>query len=168
MAYRNVVTERRLTSEQMVAGGVVSTFGTIASGFTYAPRYLLALATDGYGPALLTRIHSRYRTPATAVAVVCAAAMALALTRSFVALALLSMVARLFGYLATSLSVLVFQKRHAGRPGVVRLPGGPAIPVAACLFCLGLLGSAGTGNILAGVAAFAAGALIFHFGRRRH
>ncbi|HEX7323931.1 MAG TPA: APC family permease [Rhodanobacteraceae bacterium] len=151
----------------MVVGGVISIFGTIASGFTYAPRYLLALAGDGFGPARLARIHPRYRTPALAVVVVCAAAMLLALTRSFVALALLSMVARLFGYLSTSLSVLVFHRRHAGRAHVLRLPGGPVIPVLACLFCLGLLASAGLGNVLAGLGALAVGALIFRFGRRR-
>jgi amino acid transporter len=90
----------------------------------------------------------------------------LALSGSFVQLALLSVVARLFGYLATAVAVLVLRKRHGQREGAMRLPGGPAIPLAATLLSLGLLASAGAANLVAAAIALLIGALIYRFWRR--
>ena len=79
--------------------------------------------------------------------------LALALTGSFVQLALLSVVARLFTYIGTAVSVLVLQRRHGDAPGAMQLPGGPLIPVLALLLSLGLLASAKPENLVAGAIA---------------
>src|SRR3546814_7567364 len=44
------------------------------------PRYLYALAVDGYGPALFARVHPRWHTPALAIVVPAAIALVLALS----------------------------------------------------------------------------------------
>ena len=150
----------------LTVGSAVSILGTNSNTIMFGPRYLLALADDGFGPAALTRIHPRFRTPAVAIVVVGALSLALALSGSFVQLALLSVVARLFGYLATAVSVLVLRKRHGHRDSALHLIGGPLIPAAATLLSLVLLGSAGLDNLLAAALALLIGALIYRFWRR--
>lgn len=150
----------------LTVGAAVSILGTNHNTVMFGPRYLLALAMDGYGPAAFKRIHPRFRTPAVAIVSVCVVAIALALTGSFVQLVLLSVVARLTAYVAVSLSVLVFRKRYADRDDALHLVGGPLIPVAAALLSIGLLSSAGVWNLLAALVALVIGALIYRFWRR--
>lgn len=150
----------------LTVGAAVSILGTNSNTVLLGPRYLHALASDGFGPRALAAIHPRFRTPAAAIVVIGVLSLVLALSGSFVQLALLSMVARLVAYLGTATSVLVLRRRHGARPGALHLPGGPAIPVAAILLSLGLLASASAANLAAGAVAIALGALIYRW--RRH
>jgi amino acid transporter len=150
----------------MSLGAVLSIGGNIGNTVLVAPRYLYALAKDGYGPSLLARVHPRYRTPAAAIAVLVALALVLALTGSFVELAMLSVIARLVTYVGTAAAVPVLRLRMAGRPGALELPGGVAIPLLALLLSLAFLASAEWSNLLAGAAALAAGAVIYALRRR--
>lgn len=147
-------------------GAAVSMLGTNSNTLMFGPRYILALVADDRGPAALARIHPRFRTPAVAIVTFGIVSIALALSGSFVQLVLLSVVARLFAYLSTAVSVLVLRRRNPDREGVLRLAGGPAIPIAATLLSLALLASAGVDNLVAAAAALVAGALIYRFWRR--
>ncbi|HLL85617.1 MAG TPA: hypothetical protein VK420_23295, partial [Longimicrobium sp.] len=120
----------------------------------------------GYGPRALARVHPRFRTPAVAIVTLGVASLALALTGSFVQLALLSVVARLVTYVATTVAVLVLQRRRGNAPGLLRLPGGPLIPVVALVLSLGLLASARVENLVAGVLALLVGAGIYALRRK--
>ncbi len=97
-----------------------------------------------------------------------ALALALAITGSFVQLALLSVISRLFAYVGTAAAVLVLRPRYSGRPGALRLPGRNTIPVCALLVSLLLLSSAGWQNLAAATAALAAGAVIYAFRRKEN
>jgi amino acid transporter len=130
------------------------------------PRFLYALAADGYGPKVLAHVHPRFRTPAAAILCQGIISLLLALSGSFVQLALLSMTTRLFAYIGTAAAVLVLAKRYADRPGALKLPGGPLIPVLALVLCVALFASASWANILAALAAFAVGAVIYLFPRK--
>jgi amino acid transporter len=149
----------------LTVGAAVSILGTNSNTIMLGPRYLHALAVDGYGPRALARIHPRFRTPAAAILAVGALSLLLALTGSFVQLALLSVVARLCTYIGTTVSVLVLRRRHGGRDGALRLPGGPLVPVAAAVLSIGLLASASLANLAAGAVALALGAVVFAFRR---
>ena len=149
----------------MTVGAAVSILGTNSNTVMLGPRYLHALAMDGYGPRVLAAIHPRFRTPVPAILTVGGLSLVLALSGSFVQLALLSVVARLCAYVGTSVSVLVLRRRHDAREGALRLPGGPLIPVAATLLSLALLASAEAGNLIAGAVALAVGALVYRFRR---
>ncbi|MDG6348100.1 APC family permease [Luteimonas sp. 8-5] len=150
----------------LTVGAAVSILGTTGNTMMLGPRYLLALANDGFGPRSMTRIHPRFRTPVTAIMVIGVLSLVLALSGSFVQLALLSVVARLVTYVSTALSAVVLQRRHGQREGSLRLPGGAVIPVAATVLSLGLLASASVHNLVAGAVALVAGALIYRFWRR--
>ena len=149
----------------MTVGGVISILGTNGNTVLSGPRYLYALARDGFGPQFLATLHPKYRTPAAAVVLQTAIALPLAFTGSFEALATLSTVARLATYFGTALAVPVL-RRKLPREAVVRLPGGPLIPIAAALLCVVFAASAKKENLIAGAVALMAGALIYFFWRR--
>lgn len=150
----------------ITVGAAVSILGTNSNTIMLGPRYLLAVADDGFGPKFLTRIHPRFRTPVPAILVIGVLSLLLALSGSFVQLAMLSVVARLVTYISTALAVIVLQRRHGDREQALRLPGGMLIPVAATLVAVGLLASASVENLVAGALALVAGALIYRFWRR--
>lgn len=148
----------------MTVGGVISILGTNSNTVLSGPRYLYALAQDGFGPAFLARLHPRYRTPAAAILLQTAIALPLAFTGSFEALATLSAVARLATYFGTALSVPVLRRKLP--PGAVRLPGGPVIPIAAALLCIAFAASANLKNLVAGAIALVVGGLIYTLRRQ--
>lgn len=151
----------------LVVGAVVSILGTTSNTVMLGPRFLYALAKDGYGPAFLARIHPRFHTPAAAIVVQFVISLALALSGSFAGLALLSMVTRLLAYIGTAAAVLVLARRYRDRPGALKLPGGPLIPALALLLSVGLLLSASWQNLLAVGVALSIGALIYLFPRKQ-
>lgn len=149
----------------LTLGAVVSIAGTLSNTIMLSPRYVHAMAGDGYGPRALAAIHPRFRTPVPAIALIGGLSLVLALSGSFVQLALLSVVARLCAYIATALAVLVLRRRFAGREAMLSLPGGPVIPVAAAVLSVGLLASASAYNLLAGAIALLLGAVVYGFRR---
>jgi amino acid transporter len=86
----------------LTAGAVVSILGTNNNSVLAGPRYLFALARDGFGPRFLASVHPRFRTPAAAILFQTAIVIPLALSGSFVGLATLSVIARLAAYVATT------------------------------------------------------------------
>jgi amino acid transporter len=151
---------------RLPVGGAIAGRGTNRNTVLAGPRYLFALAADGFLPRFLSRVHPRYRTPALAIAVQTAIALPLALTGSFVGLAALSVVARLITYLGTAAAVPVLRRRGAGGKAAFRLPGGILIPVAAGLLTVGLAASATRANLLAAGVALLVGAGLFQLRRR--
>ncbi|HZD53540.1 MAG TPA: APC family permease [Woeseiaceae bacterium] len=149
----------------MTIAAMVSIGGNAGNTTLIGPRYLFALAQDGFGPRALARVHPRYRTPAVAILTQSGIALVLALSGSFVWLAMLSIIARLATYVGTAAAVPVLRRRFADRPGAWRLPGGVTIPVAALLLCLVFLASTTLANLVAGAGALGVGALLY-LGRR--
>ena len=145
----------------MTIGAMISIEGNIGNTTLIGPRYLFALAQDGFGPRALGRVHPRYHTPAAAIVAQSTIALLLALSGSFVALATLSIIARLATYVGTAAALPVLRRRFADRPGAMRLPGGATIPVAALLLCVIFLTSATPANLLAGAVALVVGAAIY-------
>ncbi len=145
----------------LTAGAAVSILGTNGNTVLAGPRYLFALARDGYGPAFLARVHRRYRTPAAAILLQTAIGLPLALTGTFAGLAALSVVARLATYLGTAAAVPVLRRRFAGASTGWRLPGGPAIPIAAGALTLGLAASATATHLVAAAIALVVGLAIY-------
>ena len=94
-----------------------------------------------------------------------AIALPLALTGSFVALAELSVVARLATYLGTAAAIPVLRRRLPRSPGAFRIPGGPVVPMAAVLLTLGLAASATLSNLAAAGVALVVGLLLYAFRR---
>lgn len=145
-------------------GAVVSILGTTSNTVLSGPRYLYALSEAGYGPAAFARVHPRFQTPANAIVFQTLIVIPLALTGSFATLAVLSAIARLVGYASTAAAVPILRRKLPATP--FRVPGGATVPVLAVLVCVALAASATWRNLVAGVVAAAAGAVVYRFGRR--
>lgn len=144
----------------MTFGAVVSILGTNSNTVLAGPRYLYALAADGFGPRALASLHPQFRTPILAIVLQTAIALPLALSGTFVGLAALSVVARLATYLGTALAVPVLRRKFRGTPNAIRIPGGWLIPAAAALLCIVLASSAERRNLIAGAIALVVGLVI--------
>ncbi len=150
----------------LTAGAAASILGTAGNTVLSGPRYIYALAKDGYGPAVLGRLHPRYLTPASAIVLQTAVVLPLALTGSFAGLAALSVVARLTSYISTAAAIPALRKKFPDTPGTVRLPLGPAIPIAAVVVSAFLVASATALDLVAGAAALVAGLVVYALRRR--
>lgn len=147
----------------LTLGALLSILGIMSSSTLTGPRYLFALARDGYGPRWVARVHSRHRTPALAIVLQTAIVVPLALSGSFVYLATLTVIARLAANVGTAAALPILRRRYADRESAIRLPLGPVIPAAAFVLSIALLVSAAAANLIPVVGALAIGALIYYF-----
>ena len=124
----------------ILVGMVVSTFGFMTGMMLANPRTLFALAADGYLPRSLAAVHHTYRTPHVAIAVQSVIVCAIALTGTYVQLAIMANVPILLVYLACCLGAWRLRRRNvaaAGTPFV--MPGGAMVPWLAAALIVGLL-----------------------------
>src|SRR4051812_10971879 len=116
----------------VLGGATISMFGYVSGDMLGTPRALFALGRDGALPAVLARVHPRYRTPAVAIVIYAVIVSALSISSSFNQLAVLANVSGLLLYgLCVAASYRLQQRdvRMAGTP--FNLPGGGVIQVAA-------------------------------------
>src|SRR5690606_1669165 len=66
----------------MSIAAMISIEGNIGNTTLTGPRYLFALAKDGYGPSLMTRINPKYHSPDAAIITQSTIALILALSGS--------------------------------------------------------------------------------------
>ena len=144
----------------ITAGMIVSLAGNLNVLILAASRMLFAMAEGGALPARLASVHPRFRTPAVAVLVTTAIMLALALSRTFIYLVGISVVARLVTYFATC-GALPILRRRSTDAGAFRLPGGQFIAFAAMAICLWLLSNASLKEARDAAIAAAVGFAIF-------
>ncbi|HXD23950.1 MAG TPA: amino acid permease, partial [Gemmatimonadaceae bacterium] len=119
---------------------VISTFGFMTATMLSTPRTLFALAADGYLPGPLARVHPSHHTPYVAIAIQAVIVSAIALTGTYVKLAIVANVAILLVYFATCLSVWRLRQLGAGaneQPFV--MPGGRVVPWLGAALIVALL-----------------------------
>ena len=107
------------------------------------PRTLFALAADGFLPPPLAIVHPEHRTPHVAIAVQAVIVCVIALTGTYVRLALVADVAILLVYLACCVGAGRLRRLDAGAEGRPYLmPAGGAVPWVAAALIVGLLARA--------------------------
>ena len=119
---------------------VISTFGFMTATMLSTPRTLFALAADGYLPGPVARVHPAHHTPYVAIAIQAVIVSAIALTGTYVKLAIVANVAILLVYLATCVSVWRLRQLGAGgdqQPFV--MPGGRVVPWLGAALIVALL-----------------------------
>lgn len=154
----------------ITVGSLLAMSGNIAGQVLSGSRFLFALGEQGDLPRWFAFVHPRRRTPTHAVAFTSVVALALALTGSFAALASLAAVARLLVYAGTCGATLALRSaRWAGRApaATFTVPGGPVVPVLGIAVSLVVGAGATRGQLTAGAAFLALGALLFLVARAR-
>ncbi|HXG98222.1 MAG TPA: amino acid permease [Gemmatimonadales bacterium] len=122
---------------------IVSTFGFMTATMLATPRTLFAFAVDGYLPRPLARVHPAHHTPHVAIAVQGVIVCAIAITGTYVKLAIMADVAILLVYLACCLGVWRLRRLDAGaaaKPFV--MPAGRVLPWVAAGLIVALLARA--------------------------
>ena len=150
-------------------GSVVSMTGNNMGQLLSGSRTVFALAENGDLPPVFARVHPEYRTPYVAIWFTSVVLVVLALTGSFVFMAAVSAVARLVVYLSACGATLRLRSADMAdrvAPAEFTAPLGPIIPVLAILISLSILAGATTQQLLSGVAALAAGGVLFAMATR--
>lgn len=117
---------------------VFSIGGNLGAILLAVPRLTFALAEQRLLPAWFGRVHKKYATPGNSIVFLGAFSLMLALSGSFVFLAVASSLTRLLTYIL-SIAALPFIRRQASEEDtkhVYRLKGGYAIPAFAMIVCV--------------------------------
>lgn len=148
----------------MSAGSVMSMTGNNLGAVLTGSRMLFALAENGELPRFFANIHPRYRTPSNAVIFTTVVALGLALSGSFVILAVASAVARLITYTGACAATLRLRSarfRERVNPATFVIPLGPLVPLLAIGVSLLILTGATSAQLLGGAAGLTVGAVLF-------
>jgi amino acid transporter len=145
---------------------IVSTLGSNSAVALVGPRILFAFAEGGQLHRGLARISPRFQTPAVSIVVFALLHWILALYGNFAKLVAVSAMARLFFSAVTCIAVPVLRRKLPDQRRDFRLKGGAMIPVLAASLSIWLLTGISRTEAIAGLAALAAGGLVFLIGRR--
>jgi amino acid transporter len=146
----------------LIAFGILlSVLGINAGSALVAPRCLYALAHEGYLPRVVEYVHPRLKTPVVAIVATGVVTLVIALSGSYVELAVISVVARFAQYIPTCAAVLYFRARRPDDVPGFRIPWGPTVPVLAILLCGWLLVEAQPHQLLWGLVGLVSG-LVFY------
>jgi amino acid transporter len=130
-------------SRLILIGMIVSTFGFMTGMMLSTPRTLFAVASDGYLPGFLAAVHPVHRTPYVAIAIQGAIVCVIALTGTYVKLAIMADVLILLVYLACCLAAWRLRRRAVAAEGAPFLmPAGAVVPWLAAALIVGLLARA--------------------------
>lgn len=122
----------------MTLAALLSIAGNLSSIMVVAPRMTYALARDNSLPNWFAKVHDRYKTPSWSIIFLGGFAFVLAVSGSFVWLAIMSSLARMIGYAVCILSLPRLKKLLYNPKESLSLPGGFLIPAVALLLCIWL------------------------------
>jgi basic amino acid/polyamine antiporter, APA family len=134
------------------AAALISILGTLNAVMLALTRLPFAMARHGQLPALLTRVHTRFRTPHVSILVSAAAVLLLALTGTFLYAVKVTVITRIIVYTSTCLALPILRRRCkmiAGErmprnlPTAFELPAGMLISIVCVVLCLWLLTNSG-------------------------
>lgn len=142
----------------ILIGMALSTFGFMTGMMLSTPRTLFALGADGFFPRGLARVHRVYQTPFVAIAVQGIIVFLIAITGTYLKLAILADVAILIVYLACCVAAGRLRRLNIGaEKNPFLMPAGAVVPWLAGILIVGLLlrASRGAWLLTGGVVALA-------------
>jgi amino acid transporter len=149
---------------------VFSIAGNLGAILLAVPRLTFALAQQQLLPRWFRHVHERHATPSNSILFLGAISLVLALTGSFVQLAIASALTRLITYVLCITALPVIRRRASAsvRAAALALPGGYAIPVVALLISVWIALQSGPSEWLLTGGLFGVGLLLYglaHLGR---
>ncbi len=127
---------------------VFSIGGNLAGTMIAGPRLIFALAENRLLPAWFGNIHPRYATPDHSILVMGGLALVMALSGSFVELAVASSLSRMLSYILSIASLPIIRNRasDAMKARAYRIRGGYLLPLVGLAICLWLTAQATAEN----------------------
>jgi amino acid transporter len=117
---------------------LVSVYGWISGAMLYAPRLTYSLAAQGDFPAMFTRIHPRFHTPAVAILFYALVGWVLAASGTFLYLVAVGSATFLVLYTGMCASLIRLRKLHPNAKAF-RIPFGPVVSVFGVAISLALM-----------------------------
>ena len=150
----------------LILGAVFSIGGNLSSSLLSAPRMTYALARDGTMPGWFAAIHPIYRTPHLSIWFYGVLCLAMALSGSFIWLAVMSTLVRLLAYMVCIAALPKLKRTIDSFEGQFAIPGGMLIPALAFGLCIWLTTKASAEAWLTLLGFVAAGSAIYWYSTR--
>lgn len=151
----------------LILGAVFSIAGNLSASLLSAPRMSYALARDGTMPRWFSAVHPRYRTPHHSIWFYGFLCLAMALSGSFIWLAVMSTLVRLLTYMVCIAALPRLERTTESYAGQFKLPGGMLIPAVAFGLSLWLMTRASLDAWYTMLAFFAVGTALYAYSTRR-
>jgi APA family basic amino acid/polyamine antiporter len=145
----------------LTLGAVFSIGGNCSASMLSAPRMTYALARLGSLPAWFGRVHPRFHTPVNSIVFYAVIGLVLAVSGTFIWLAVISTLARLLSYILGVAALPVLERKIEKTEDQFRLPGGYFIPALSLLLCLWLVTFASMSAWLTTAIFFALGSVLY-------
>ncbi|PCJ47254.1 MAG: hypothetical protein COA74_11985 [Gammaproteobacteria bacterium] len=113
---------------------ILSITGNLAATFFAAPRMTYALANEKSLPAWFGKINEKYKVPANSIYFMSALALVLAISGSFVWLAIISSLARLIGFAVCMLALIKLKSKQDGLVEKVLQMFVPLLGLSVCIW----------------------------------
>jgi APA family basic amino acid/polyamine antiporter len=152
----------------LILGAVFSIGGNLSASLLSAPRMTFALARDGSLPKWFATVHPVYRTPHHSIWFYGLLCLAMAISGSFIWLAVISTLVRLLTYIICIAALPRLEKTTEPYEGQFTIPGGHIIPAIAFGLSIWLMTKANPdawGTLLVFIGA---GSVLYWFSRRQN
>jgi len=153
----------------VLIGAAISTFGYVGGDMLASPRSLYALGRDNLLPSIIGSVSDKYRTPYVAILIHAGFCAAFAVSGSFAGLMVIATLSTMIVYFICCAATIKLQRMNLRAEGAVpfRLPGGPVIPVIACIIVVWLMTSSTRQEFIAIAAMLAVETILFFAMRAR-
>jgi basic amino acid/polyamine antiporter, APA family len=126
---------------------LVSIYGWISAAMLYGPRLTYSIAAQGEFPALFSRLHPRFHTPAASILLYALIAWLLAASGTFLWLVAVTAGTMMALYASVCASLLRLRKLRPNADSF-RVPFGPVLPIIGIAIAVGLMTGLKRGNLL--------------------
>ena len=149
------------TGEHVITlGAVVIMLGSLNSGFLATSRLPFAFAEQGDMPAVLARVHPKFRTPHVAILASAVLVWLATVASSFLSAITLATSTRMVVYIAGCLALITLRRRADAPAAGFVAPLGPAVAVLSSVLCFALLANASSRELIQLAIAAVVGALL--------
>jgi amino acid transporter len=132
----------------IAVGAIVIMLGSLNSGFLATSRLPFAFAEQGDVPAVLARVHPRFRTPHVAIFASAALVWLATVASSFLSAITLATSTRMVVYIAGCIALIELRRRSDVQPAGFIAPLGPAIAGIASVLSFALLANASSRELM--------------------
>jgi amino acid transporter len=147
--------------EQVITlGAVVIMLGSLNSGFLATSRLPFAFAEQGDMPAVLARVHPKFRTPHVAILASAVLVWLATVASSFLSAITLATSTRVVVYIAGCIALIALRRRADAPAAGFVAPLGSVVAVIASVLSLALLANASRGELVQLAVAAVVGVLI--------